>query len=74
MMNLGFFRGGKRIDPPIWKRKRPDKFTNVRCGPFVPIILHANVEGLSTNKNCVIRCLAGSTALLRLSTKNLPGP
>ena len=47
MMNAECFRDGKRIDLRLRKRKGLDKSTNVRCGLFLPIILHLNVEGLS---------------------------
>ena len=58
MMNLGCFCDGKRIDPWFQKLKRLDKFINARSGPFVPVILHINVEGLCANKICVISQLA----------------
>ena len=57
-MNSGCFRSGKRIDPGLRKQKRLDKSTNARCGPFVPILLHLNVEDLSANKICVMSQLA----------------
>ena len=39
------------VDPRL---RRLDKSTSVRCGPFVPIILHLNVKGLIGNKICII--------------------
>ena len=53
-MISGFFRGGKKIDPRLRKRKqskkRLSKCTDGGCGPTVPIILHLDIEGL-TKKN-----------------------
>ena len=58
LMNLGCFRGDEKIDLRLQKRKRLDKSTNAKYVLFVPIILHLNVEGLSTNNICVISQLA----------------
>ena len=58
MMNSGYRRRGKETDPRLQNQKRPDKSINAKCGRFLPIILHSNVEGLSTNRICDISQLA----------------
>ena len=59
MINLGCVWGsGKRIDPRLLRRKKLDKSTYVRPGPFMPIILRLNIESQSANKIYVISQLA----------------
>ena len=60
LINSGYFRDGKMINPWPWMQKRLNKSKNARCEPFLSRILHLNVEGLSENKICVIsvNCLS----------------
>ena len=46
------------------EQKRLGKFINGRCGPFVAIVLHRNLEGISATKICVVSQLATRNRVL----------